>query len=324
VSFGLSMQASLWPTELAVLDASEYRDLAARLRPALHAELLRHQLDRGLEEPLSRVYLPLAAWVVRQRSRERPLILGVNGAQGSGKSTLGAFLGLILREGFGLRTTVLSIDDFYRTHGERERLGREIHPLLVTRGVPGTHDLALAADLLDRLTRGAGPVAVPCFDKAKDERRPESEWPVVEAPVDVLIFEGWCVGARPQPESELAEPLNELETLDDDDGTWRDHVNGQLKGAYADLFARLDRLIMLRVPNLECIYEWRSLQEEKLARGESGGERARILDSSGLKRFIMHYERLTRHMLDEMPDRADLVLYLDEQHQFTAILTNRQ
>ncbi len=319
---GLSMSAGLWPNEAAVLDAQAYMELAGRLRPAF-LELLRHeQMSATLAEPLGRVYLPLAAWVNAQR-QGRPFVLGVNGAQGSGKSTLSAFLQRILREAFGLKVAGFSIDDLYRTHEERERLAREVHPLLATRGVPGTHDVALGLSLLDTLTGDTSSrVSLPVFDKAHDDRAPEEEWPEIEAPVDVVIFEGWCVGARPQPEAELLKPLNELEQRDDAEGAWRRHVNAQLAGPYAELFARIDRLVMLRVPSLSCVYEWRSLQEDKLAAKAARAHQHRIMDSSGLKRFIMHYERLTRHMLEEMPDRADITLYLDEHHQFTSIHLN--
>ncbi|QSA98971.1 hypothetical protein JWZ97_01300 [Methylococcus sp. EFPC2] len=281
------------------------------------------QLDAGLAEPLKRVYIPLAAWVHRQKQEGRAFVLGVNGAQGSGKSTLSALLSLILTEGYGYKVAGFSIDDIYKTRAEREKLGREVHPLLVTRGVPGTHDVQLGLDTLAALVDPAGSsVAIPAFDKAHDDRLPSSEWSVLAGPVDVVIFEGWCVGAKPQDDAELQSALNELEAREDVDGVWRRFVNEELKGEYAELFARLDRLIMLKVPNMESVYEWRSLQEEKLAATIVPSGRHRIMDSSGLKRFIMHYERLTRHMLAEMPERADLTLFLDEHHQFTAIHIN--
>lgn len=319
----LSMQGSLWPTEPAVMSAEEYREMAARIHPAFVKKLREARMDVSLAESLQRVYLPLAAWVRLQKQTDRPFVLGVNGAQGSGKSTLSQFLRLILSEGFGYRVAGFSTDDIYKTHAERERLGREVHPLLVTRGVPGTHDVQLGLRTLQALTdlRG-GRIAIPAFDKARDDRLPESQWPTVEGPADVVVFEGWCVGARPQPEDELVQPLNELESREDVDGAWRRFVNAELSGEYAELFARLDRLVMLKVPDMKCVYEWRGLQEEKLAAATAPCGRQRIMDSSGLKRFIMHYERLTRHMLDEMPDRADLTLFLDEHHQFTAIHVN--
>lgn len=305
------------------MGADEYRELSRLIHPAFMAKLRELQLAPSLAEPLMRVYLPLAGWIKQQKCAEQTFVLGINGAQGSGKTTLAECLTLILSEGYGCSVVRLSIDDFYKTRAERERLGREVHPLLVTRGVPGTHDVGLGLSVLDALTaRSGGPIALPRFDKALDDRRPESEWPVVRGPIEIVLFEGWCVGAMPQDEAELVAPLNELERLEDADGTWRRLVNEALKGEYARWFDRLDGLVMLKVPHMACVYEWRSLQEDKLAMRMARAGQHRVMDSSGLKRFIMHYERLTRHMLAEMPDRADVTLYLDEHHQFTAIHIN--
>jgi D-glycerate 3-kinase len=321
MSYGLAMQASLWPSEATYLDGARYQEMANAIRPLLLELLRRERLDLALLEPYCRMILPLAAWLDHHRTAERTLVVGINGAQGAGKTTLRHLLEPTLRECFKLRVAGLSIDDLYRTHAERERLAHDVHPLLATRGVPGTHDVALGLDLLDRLTvRETAAVAIPAFDKARDDRRPQADWPVVETPLDLVLLDGWCVGARLQPDIALQAPINELEQRDDAGGTWRRHVNAQLAGDYAKLFARIDKLVMLKVPNMACVYEWRNLQEEKLE--AAPGERHRIMDSSGLKRFVMHYERITRHTLEEMPERADLVLYLNEHHQFTSVHLN--
>ena len=301
-----------------MLNPQDHAKLADRIRPLFRAKLHEEALPAELEASLSRVYLELADWVHTHKTPCKPLLVGVNGAQGSGKSTLCTFLQLILTEAYAYQVAVFSIDDIYLTHAERERLGREIHPLLVTRGVPGTHDVALGQLTLDKLIDPAGGlIAIPAFDKAFDDRRPPAEWPSVKGPVDIVLFEGWCVGAKPQAESELVEPVNALERDEDRLGIWRAYVNRQLRGPYAELFNRFNRLVMLKVPSMDCVYQWRSLQEqkltEKLALTES---QHRIMDAAALQRFIMHYERLTRHILAEMPSRADLILLLDEQHQF--------
>jgi D-glycerate 3-kinase len=319
MSYGLSMQASLWPSDDPVLSAADYQHRAAAIRPALTALMKQERLNHVLLEPLCRAYLPLAAWMRREKPAGRALLVGVNGAQGAGKSTLTAFVKLILQESFGLRVAALSIDDLYRPHAEREQLAHDVHPLLATRGVPGTHDAEWGVRLLEELRSDAGkPVIIPSFDKSRDDRKPQMEWQIVAQPVDVVILEGWCVGARPQTEPELDQPINELEQREDADGVWRRFVNQQLAGDYARWFAMLDRLVMLKVPDMASVYEWRSLQEDKMAANDA----RRIMDSSGLKRFIMHYERLTRHMLDEIPERADVVMYLNEHHQFTSIHLN--
>lgn len=258
---------------------------------------------------------PLATRIARLRqSLARPVIVGISGAQGSGKSTLALFTANWLRRELGMLVACLSLDDLYLTRAERERLARDRHPLLATRGVPGTHDTGLANALLDALT-GAGtadPVRLPVFDKAGDDRLPEADWAETAAPVDVVLFEGWCVGARPQRAEDLGRPANALEAGEDTDGSWRRYVNARLATDYAALFARIDLLIMLRVPSFERVFDWRRLQERKL-RARLGADRGQ--SDAALERFIRHFERLTRHMLATMPGYADVVIDIDDEHR---------
>ncbi|MFC3443440.1 kinase [Sphingobium rhizovicinum] len=238
---------------------------------------------------------------------DKPLILGLCGAQGSGKSTLAA--GLQRRmQAEGRMTAVLSLDDLYLDGAERERLARDVHPLLRTRGVPGTHDVARGIAILDTVKAGQ-PVALPRFDKGKDE--PADEELLLPGRVELLIFEGWCVGARPQPDQALANPVNALERDEDAAQLWRRHVNRQLSGPYADLFARIDRLVLLAAPDFSVVHAWRSQQEEAL-RAEQGDRASHAMDVVQIDRFIQHYERLTRHILDDMPGYADHSLFLDK------------
>ncbi len=270
-------------------------------------------------QTIDRFYVPLANHLadVRSPRSSRPIVVGINGGQGSGKSTLALFLKLLLEEEHGLTTAVLSLDDLYLTRAEREALAEKHHPLLKTRGVPGTHDVELGIRILELLAAGStGSCDVPAFDKVTDDRKPEADWNRINDPVDIVLLEGWCVGARPQAETELETTINELEQNEDPDGEWRRYVNAQLAGRYADLFARLDHLVMLKVPNFECVEAFRTLQESKLREKEGGGG---LMGDAALKHFIMHYERLTRHMLAEMPDRADVVLKLNEHHKLVEV-----
>jgi D-glycerate 3-kinase len=322
---------SLWPER--VLSESAYQALEAQVSEALRARLGALDISEGRYEDFCRVCLPLAAWVFEQRGGvvTRPLVVGVSGAQGSGKSTLCSLVGLALEQGFGLRVAVLSLDDFYLTRAERETLAAQVHPLLVSRGVPGTHDVALAEKVLDALA-GATPASetpLPSFDKARDDRRPEAAWPVFRGVPDVVLFEGWCLGARPQSQAELEKPLNELEAAEDADGRWRRYVNAQLdvlKGEYARLFVRLERLVMLAVPGMAQVLEWRAEQERKLAARERDAASAPaeqrgsgLMDGAQLKRFVMHFERLTLAMLADLPGRAEVTLVLEAQHRFTGV-----
>lgn len=256
----------------------------------------------------------------RLRQGGRPFVLGICGSQGSGKSTLAQQLKDTLREAHGLSVALLSLDDLYLSSHERARLARDVHPLLRTRGVPGTHDVDLGVAVIRQLLNAAPETVtrLPRFDKALDEPRAPELWEEFRGPADVVIFEGWCVSAVPQDDAALIEPVNELERKEDREGRWRRYVNDRLAGRYRILFGLIDFLLMLRAPGFDVVFEWRREQERKLEAG-SRATATRIMSDAELKRFIMHYERLTRHILAEMPARADVVVKLDAQRQIVAI-----
>ncbi len=235
----------------------------------------------------------VAGWrrEARRDGTSAPLVVGLCGPQGAGKSTLAAALAA------DAAVAVLSLDDLYLGPAARVRLAAEVHPLLRTRGVPGTHDVALGLDVLARLKAGER-AALPRFDKTADAPRPRAEWPLA-GPAEVVLFEGWCVGARPQ--GVPGAPVNALEADEDPDGQWRAYVDAQLAGPYQRLFAAIDRLVLLRAPDFATVVRWRQQAERDGARAMSDAE---------VERFCAHYERLTRHTAAEMPARADLVIDL--------------
>jgi D-glycerate 3-kinase len=270
----------------------------------------------------------LGAILDARAGRERGIVVALCGPQGSGKSTMARDLDAELRRVGGLSVARLSLDDLYLPGSARAQLAATVHPLLRTRGVPGTHDVARGVALLEGLPAAAPGTRtfLPRFDKALDEPLERSLEEVFDGPADVVLFEGWCVGARPEAPAALIEPVNELERTADADGRWRHHVNAQLAGPYRALFAPVDLLIMLRAPCFEQVYAWRAQQEHELAaRLKASGSmlasagRARVMNDEELRRFIMHYERVTRHMDVEMPRRADVVVELDAQRQVLAL-----
>ena len=275
------------------------------LSPSAQAELLaREGLPAAFGEQIDALWGPLAGRALAERRRAgRTLVLGLCGPQGSGKSTGAQALQALLREA-GAGAAILSLDDLYLGKPERARLAVEAHPLFATRGPPGTHDVGLGCPVLDALGR-SGPVRLPRFDKAIDDRAPESTWPRVTG-ARLAIFEGWCVGARPQPAAALTAPVNALEAEDDPDGRWRKAVNDALGGGYQDLFGRIDLLALLRPPSFEAVLGWRLEQEHKLRARTGGG-----MTDAGIDRFIQHYERLSRWIDVDMPARADVVAQLD-------------
>lgn len=281
--------------------------------PDLRADVESWCAAEGIRRPSNALidgfYVPMASWVA-DHVQQRTLVLAINGAQGTGKSTLARLLQRLLGRMGGLRTAILSLDDLYLTAAERMRRASEIHPLLMTRGVPGTHDVELGVRVVRALREGRS-VALPRFDKATDERCPMEQWPKWEGRCDVLLFEGWCVGARAQRGEDLQEPVNGLERLEDAAGEWRWYVNRQLAGPYQRLFCQIDLLTMLRPPDFEHVYAWREQQEARL-RVRGGGDS--VMTPSAVRRFVMHFERLTRFMWEEMPGRADAVVELGEDH----------
>jgi D-glycerate 3-kinase len=267
---------------------------------AIGALIAAEDLPADYRQVAEEHWRPLAERIGGQA--KRPLVVGINGAQGSGKSTLCRFLEALLAEQ-GLRAATLALDDLYLTRAERLALAREEHPLFATRGVPGTHDVELGEAVLDALRAGRA-VTLPRFDKATDDRAPHGV--PIEPPIDVILFEGWCVGAVPQPAAALRDPVNRLEAEEDADGAWRREVNRRLATDYAALFGRIDLLVMLKVESFDAVRANRRRQEEKLAARNPTG--AALMDEAALTRFLMHYERLTRWMLQEMPARADVLI----------------
>jgi D-glycerate 3-kinase len=283
--------------------------MTSALRAALEQFAAREQLPEAYLTTVEQWFLPLATDVLQRASRkQQALLIGVSGCQGSGKTTLAQLLVLLLREMIGLKCINLSIDDFYLTHAERQELARTVHPLLATRGVPGTHDVQLALDTIAAL-RKQGIVPIPRFNKAIDDRAPESEWPRVEAPVDVIVLEGWCLSIGAQSHEQLTQAINSLEEQEDSDGVWRRYVNERIGGEYAQLYDAIDYLVMLKAPDFARVFEWRQNQEDKLA-AKSAGQGTRLMNREQLRRFIQHYERITRHGLETLPLKADVVFQL--------------
>ena len=233
--------------------------------------------------------------------------MGIGGGQGAGKSTLGR---LITAAGaaLGVRVAVLGIDDFYLTKAERQRLAARVHPLLATRGPPGTHATGLAQRAIIALRRSET-VTVPSFDKGVDDR---AGMVTLRGAVDIVVLEGWCVGAPPGSDAELAVPINALERDSDTYGHWRRYVDAALRGEYAALFRELEALVFLQVPDLDAVRRWR-LEQERERRA------AQRMSARDVHLFVQHYERITRRMLARLPDAADAVVRLDHGHRIAGL-----
>lgn len=285
------------------------------------AFLQRHQLPATYLDTARQWFTPLvSALAEHQNSAGRPILVALNGCQGSGKTTVSDFLCTALKAEYALNAVAISLDDFYLSLAQRQSLAVSVHPLLTTRGVPGTHDMALMQQTLAQLldTQRTEPVDVPRFDKAVDDRRPQSEWDRIRTPVQIVLLEGWCLGAQPQEPELLAQPINNLERTEDPAGHWRGYSNSILNGAFQVLYARVDQWIMLCAPSFDCVFQWRQEQERKLAATLEAAHAGALMDDDALARFIQHYERLTRQCLDTLPERVNHLFTLDDSRQITA------
>lgn len=273
--------------------------------------LSRHQLPKNYLLTIEKWFSPLAAKIANKHQlSNKTLVIGINGAQGSGKTTLADLLVQLFENEFALKTVALSLDDFYYTHQERKHLSQTIHPLLQTRGVPGTHDIALAIKTLQQLTSFEDVCIIPRSNKISDDRYPETHWDKVDSAVDIIIVEGWCFGADAQQNEALLDPVNDLEALEDGDASWRRYVNEQLKELYPKLFSFIDVWLMLKAPSFDCVYQWRLEQELKQRRDHVQEETVdeKLMSEHDIKRFIKFYQRITEHVLRSLPSKVDYVL----------------
>lgn len=233
----------------------------------------------------------------------------IAGLQGTGKSTLSAQM-TALAANSGLTVVALSIDDFYLGHAARQELAHNVHPLCATRGVPGTHDVSLACEVLDALLAGRR-TALPAFDKIADDRVPRAEWPVAQQ-ADLVIVEGWFLKVPPHTDAELIEPINALERDEDPHGTWRRWSNDALARDYAPLWSRLDRLLFLQGPGFGIVPQWRWQQEQTL---QATHPDRQAMTRAQVERFVQFFERDSRQALRWLPDIAERTIRLDAERR---------
>ncbi len=259
-------------------------------------------------------YLPITNWIFNQYKRDKAIkIIGLSGGQGAGKSTITSILKFIFKEKYGLSMCVFSIDDFYKTKKERVKMSKNLHPLFLTRGVPGTHDINLINKTLRSLkSKNFRTVNIPKFDKAIDDRMKKKNWNKIKKPPNIIIFEGWCVGAKHQKSLSLRKPINFIEKKYDKNLKWRKKINYYLKKDYKSLFKKIDKLIYLKAPDFNHIYKWRLHQEEKL---KLTSKNKKTMSKSQIKKFIMFYERITRQMMKDYSKISDLTVFLDNNHR---------
>ena len=266
-------------------------------------------------------YLPISQMIHKNYLKNKKTqVIGLAGGQGSGKSTISNILKILLKENFNLETVIFSIDDFYKTLKERKIMSKNISPLFITRGVPGTHDTKMLFSCIKALKNSKfKKILIPKFDKAIDDRTSKKNWLRVNKKPNIVIFEGWCVGAQPQKKKDLLVSINDLEKHKDKKKIWRIRVNEELKNDYKKIFKLIDKIIFLKAPSFKYVFKWRLLQEKKL-RITSNGKKT--MSDNQIKNFIKFYERLTKHMLKTLTHKADSVIEMDTEHKLKSIKFN--
>jgi D-glycerate 3-kinase len=240
------------------------------------------------------------------QKHRRVVRIAVAGPQGSGKSTLCAALAKA-----DPRIAHFSLDDVYLTTQARKDLAAKHGALLKTRGPPGTHDLDLAKRTLMQLAaaRSRDVVHLPRFDKLADAPLKPALWPAFTGTANIVLVDGWCMGALPEPDSALAAPVNDLEAQDDADGRARAYANAQLGGAYQAFFDRFDLFVTLLPSRFEVVPRWR-LEQEAGLRGMSVDSLQPEVKAK-IDRFVKHFERITRSMIAGLR-RSDITIALDD------------
>ena len=279
---------------------------------------------KNKEKMIKSFLIPISFWIAKKVEKKKPFILGLSGGQGSGKTTISSIISIILNKYFKLNVFKISIDDFYKTRKKRLELSKKVHPLLMVRGVPGTHDINVMLDFFKRTKeKKFKSIKVPRFNKATDDRYNKKLWYSVKRRPDVIIFEGWCVGAKAEQNYTLKTPINSLEKLKDQKQIWRRYVNKQLKSKYKKLYDQLNCLLFIKAKNFSLLRYWRIKQEKKLRLKSKRSNKLKIMSDKEIINFMQTYQRITQNMFKSVPKYASIILNLNSNHQIKSVVYNK-
>jgi len=286
----------------------------------LKKERILNKSNSNKMSDLKNFYAPMSFWINNKYEKKRKtLFLGLSAGQGSGKTTVAAILKIILKIFFKRNVCVISIDDFYKTLNDRKKMAEKKHPLFKTRGVPGTHDINLIKNFFISIKRKKfKKIKLPRFNKSIDDRVKKNHWHQVTKKPDIVLLEGWCVGAKAESESSLNKAINTLERYEDQQLVWRKFVNKKLKKEYKKVFSMIDYYIFMKVPSFKMVFEWRMLQEKKLKK--KFYYKKKIMSYNAIKRFIMFYQRITLQMVKELSKSASIVMLIKKNHEIRKVL----
>ncbi len=280
---------------------------------------------KNKEKMIKSFLIPLCFWISKKANKKRPYFVGLAGGQGTGKTTISSLIKIILIKYFKLKVFRISIDDFYKTRKERIKLSKRIHPMLLTRGVPGTHDINMMLNFFKKLKiKKFKRLKLPTFNKAIDDRFNKKNWYDLKNKPDVIIFEGWCVGAKSEGHNSLKKSINSMERIKDHKGIWRKYVNQQLKSKYKNLYSQLNCLIFLKAKNFSLLQKWRLKQERKLGLKSKNKIKSRVMNKEDVLNFMQTYQRITQNMFRNMPKYASIIINLNSNHQIKSAVYKTQ
>ena len=280
---------------------------------------------KNKERMIKSFLIPLCFWINKKANKKRPYFVGLAGGQGTGKTTTSSLLQIILIKYFKLKVFKISIDDFYKTRKERIVLSKKVHPMLLTRGVPGTHDINMMLNFFKKAkSKKFKRLKLPTFNKAIDDRFSKKKWYDLKSKPDVIIFEGWCVGAKPEKNNSLKKTINSMEKAKDQKQIWRKYVNQQLKSKYKNLYSQLNCLIYLKAKNFSLLQKWRLKQERKLWLNSKRNSNLKIMNKEDVINFMQTYQRITQNMFRYMPKYASIILNLNSNHQIKSAAYKRK
>ena len=274
---------------------------------------------KNKEIMIKKYLIPVSCWISK-KCKTTPYFIGLAGGQGTGKTTISSILKIILTKYFKLNVFKISIDDLYKTRKDRMSLSKKIHPMLLTRGVPGTHDINMMLNFFKKVkNKKFKSFQLPNFNKAIDDRFAKKYWYNIKKKPDVIIFEGWCVGAKHEKKSSLNKAINSMERIKDPKKVWRKYVNHQLKQKYKDLYSQLNCLIYLKAKNFSLLQKWRLKQENKLWLKSKKTSKHKIMNKDDVISFMQTYQRITENMFKKMTNYASILVNLGSDHQINSV-----
>ena len=234
----------------------------------------------------------------------------IAGSQGSGKSSLSKLIKLYLEKFCYKSVVIISMDDFYLSKSQRAQLSKNIHPLFLTRGVPGTHDLELMNKKIGQIFKKEFPIYLPIFDKVSDTRK-RTYKKVLKA--DVIVFEGWCAGAQPVDLNYLQKNFNNLEKHKDKNFIWRNSYNKYLN-EYQKLFSQFNFFIYFQFNQWDHVLNWKYKQELELR-----DKKKDLGLKKYLREFIQYYEKISKWMHLNVPKYCNILIKLDAHQKINSI-----